>query len=358
MQIKNDPAGLAHWFSVFCDSNESWNEVAVHMKKKETKSQETNVVWAWLTRARITTLYVDEDVVEAMTKFAKLDSTRWRPNRNAPTCAAAVEYKIAIEDKETLSLLKTEELEITGSAMLDASAGQIALEQLGGDTPMPTPEPIAAPTRLRHVPVVPRVPPLTPSPMTPSPMTNIPGEERELAEPDMFLPGSVQAKAASYEQKLVKKQRDQHARKMEAAAKAKSKAEAKQQERKAIQLEQERVRGLSSSKANRWALGLDKDIGIAQEKARLVLQETRIGESQRADLKIKFDEWVAQLQTLKASMTTGDLSEEDAKKLLVSAPLEVKEFHKFAKNYPALNISGSINKKTSIIQLCVNQYTL
>ena len=341
MKIKADSLGLAHWFGVFLENDEDWNKVDVQMVRRHIDRNERNVVTAWLTRARLLEIYKDEDVVDAMIDFAKLDKERWRPNRNAPTCEKAIEFLVIIEDSEKASHVKEEELAVTGSAQLDANAGHIAMEQMG-ELGAPTPQAAAprAPHRVAPTQVRPEVPPLPTGPPAPGAAS---GDEPIALEPAMLgapaEPGSVDAKMQQYHQKLLDKQKTSEVRKADAKAKAKAKASSKEAEKQQKKADDERIKALASSKAKKWALGLDKDIGVAQEKARLSKEETRIGEHQRQDFEDKFGKWAETLQKLKQDMTSP-LDEESAKTLLDSAPKVVKDFHQYVKNYPDLTMSG------------------
>ena len=61
---------------------------------------------------------------------------------------------------------------------------------------------------------------------------------------------------------------------------------------------------MDTNKAKRWAEGLDRDIGVANEKARMIDDGPKLGMAMKQDYKAKFEQWAACLQELKSDMAS------------------------------------------------------
>ena len=100
MKIKTDPRGMAAWFSIFLEEDQAWNRVELRLRQIQRNTKTTGGKRQWLTWDRMLKLFHSPTVCEAMKTFCKANPALWRPNKNAPNCVEAIEYKIDIEDTE------------------------------------------------------------------------------------------------------------------------------------------------------------------------------------------------------------------------------------------------------------------
>ena len=225
------------------------------------------------------------------------------------------------------------ETELQAAANLQAASAGIVAEAMRGSPSLPQiSNPVATVPSLPWGAGAKQTAAPTAAPQTSSPQPPVPVEGAEQAAPAADrLDGltekekaalmKVQLREEAKNQKLVEKDRERiegQARKERAAAERKQ--------------ETERIKNLNTSKAARWSTGLLKDIGAADDIARDVMAETRIGENMRKDFKDKFEDWSKRLQSLKAQMQTCT-DQDQAEQLLQSAPQEVKSFHLAVKDY-------------------------
>ena len=283
------------------------------------------------------TQFISPSVVDAMIKHCKNDPTQWRVHPNAPDCEEANEYKVLVLDEETEDTKKETVSQVNGVMQLqDARTAQI-LSNMPAACGGPLDEPR----------------PLTPSlPSNPHPMTIQPDPDVSVAEAAAAVTATMEAdnpsgggsvsclsardaKLADYAKKLQKKEEEKALAKAKALAKKEEAQRVKEKKMEEQREERERLKQLSSSKAVKWAEGLTKDIGIADDHARKAKEETQLSSALRDEYAVRWNKWKTDLENLKDTMSKVTC-ETEAAALLASGPQKVREFHHAVKTYGRL----------------------
>ena len=342
--IKSDPRGMGYWFNVFMEEDRCWNKVELRLKQVERNTKTIRGVVKWLTYDRMVETFHSATVCDAMVKHCKQCASRWRVNKNAPDCEAAIEYKIYVDSDEIDEHVNEDEIALTGAANLSAAAGSIIQQSMSGAPGLPaaskpavsqnslpwmpldtaglTPAAAAAIASVGFAEIDPDAPQRVSSDSFASPQESAPPGDR-------YAGFSDKEKAALI--KLEAKERDKLEKRQ---AKELEKEEVKKRRLMLAatkKAEDDRIKALATSKAARWSNGLAKDISLAQDIVDKVANE-KLSQSQIDDFKQKFQKWCDDLKSLKSEMRSCSC-QDHANSLLEDAPNKVRQFHLAVKNY-------------------------
>ena len=297
-RLKGDKRGLGYWFKIFCETGSTWAQLDLSVKRIDFNKTHGHKNRKWLTRDRVEAIYKSPAVVDAMIEFAKQDTSLWRVNPNCPTCEEANEYRVLIDDEVSHDNESSEQTVLQGSGRLSNQAAAILADDSSTSFAMAPP-------------LVPRVSPMSSVP------TRSPCDPANFAGPPPPVPTAAcpaapsaaiyaatatasalatvapsasspvaHAKLQAYANKMHLKEQEKtqkaQDRKIDKERKLKELAIKREAEKKA----KDAQKLLASTKAAKWAEGLSKDIGKAEELERGVDQSS-LGESMKSDYKAK-----------------------------------------------------------------------
>ena len=319
-KLASDPRGKAYWFQEFLKNGEDMAQLEVSFYQDETSRKRIRGRHVWFTRERLMHVYKNEVVVDAMISVCLADQRFWRENPNCPGVREAWEYKVLIDHEEESDHITQSRTVISGNGAIDAQGAQLLRGSMS-----------ASHESLPGMPSA-KLPGSTVPPVLSSCSTRGPTSTELSGESSGGASDVIETKAKAYAAKLQARAEAAKASAAARAAAAKARAGAKQSERLAQKAELERVKNLPCSKAQKWATGLAKDVGVCAGLIESIPNAPGVLESLKTEYLRRMNEWLLELQRLRTTMENVQ-NDSEATQLLIAGPLKVTEYHACVKNW-------------------------
>ena len=122
---------MDEYIGVFEDVDGDWAQFEIQIMKREMKEEKEKTEKGWMTAAELLDKYKSQNVVTSIVANLKKNPRSWRPHPDAPQCEEAIQFWVL--DKETGEDTSTKSEEIRGSLsmLLDKKGASALLPQIG-----------------------------------------------------------------------------------------------------------------------------------------------------------------------------------------------------------------------------------
>ena len=122
---------MEEYIGVFEDVDGDWAQFEIQIMKRQLKEEKEKTEKGWMTAAELLDKYKSQNVVNSIVANLKKNPRLWRPHPDAPQCEEAIQFWAL--DKETGEDTSTKSEEIRGSMsmLLDKNGASALLPQIG-----------------------------------------------------------------------------------------------------------------------------------------------------------------------------------------------------------------------------------